>query len=158
MKRCKNINGLIAASLYEPLSAEEQSALDGHLESCPQCRKTAEELEALVAAIPCNDVAFEGDLRPVVEERIREHSNPFSAFCKPWFAPLCATMVVLFVAVGLWQSGAIGPKVAPSEPKIIAKGLSNPRLASYLEEADAKMASGDFTGALVPLTTAVAGF
>ena len=158
MKRCKNISGLIAASLYEPLSAEEQSVLDGHFESCSQCRKTAEELAALVAAIPCNDVAFEGDFRPVIEERIREHSNPVAAFRKHWFAPLCATMAVLIVAVGLWQGGAIGPQVAPSKPKIIAKGLSDSRLASYLEEADTKMASGDFTGALVPLRTAVAGF
>ena len=158
MKGCKSFNGLIAASIYEPLSPEEQTALDGHLESCPKCRKLADELQALVAAIPCTEVAFEGDLRPVLEERIRANASPFAALRKPWFAPLCATTAVLIVAVGLWQGGAIGPADPPLEPEVSVQVPSNARLASYLEDADAKTAMGDFTGALVPLTKAVEEF
>src|SRR5690554_350416 len=73
---CKPFTGLIAASLYEPLAAEDAASLAAHLEGCAHCRKEAEELRVFVAALPQEPIVFEGDLLPVIREELRKEVAP----------------------------------------------------------------------------------
>lgn len=72
---CKPFTGLIAASLYEPLDSADAASLAAHLEACPHCKKEAEALKGFVEALPHEPVVFEGDLLPVIREKLREEAS-----------------------------------------------------------------------------------
>ncbi len=80
MKHCEEMEGLIAASLYETLDAAGDAALQTHLLDCPTCRAELSSLRALVGAMPAEPAVFQGDLLPAVREELRR-SDPM-----PWFS------------------------------------------------------------------------
>jgi len=74
MGSCRNVQGLVAASLYEALSETEQVALNTHLAGCPRCAKEMETMKALVGEIPVRTESFSGDLLPTLREALREEA------------------------------------------------------------------------------------
>jgi len=72
MSNCRNVQGAMAAALYEALGPDEQHALETHLQSCSACRSEFEELQVLTAMVPADPVSFEGNLLPAVRASLRE--------------------------------------------------------------------------------------
>lgn len=71
MSNCRNMEEIIATSLYETLDAADHEALHAHLAGCDLCRQEYESLKALVGAISADPVVFQGDLLPVIREELR---------------------------------------------------------------------------------------
>lgn len=72
MRSCEDYEELISARLDGALTDEERAALDAHLAGCPRCRRTAEELARVDAALRSLDGAAPVDLTARVLERIGE--------------------------------------------------------------------------------------
>lgn len=51
MNPCKPYEDLLSAQLDEALTAQEQADLNAHLETCPHCRKYAQDLQTLHASL-----------------------------------------------------------------------------------------------------------
>jgi hypothetical protein len=71
MGSCRDVQSLMAASLYEPLEAPEDALLKAHVDACASCASEYAELRALVDAVPAEPIDFAGDLRPVLREALR---------------------------------------------------------------------------------------
>lgn len=71
MNSCEEFEGMIAQAVYEELPQSEQHALSAHLAACAHCEAESKAMVALRALIRVEPVAFEGNLRPVLEEQIR---------------------------------------------------------------------------------------
>ena len=148
--RCRKMGGLIAASLYEPLDAAEQEALDGHLAWCAHCQRDASELRLVVEQVPREEIPFTGDLLPALRGQLAQAParRPFPALRVTAFA---ASILLLAVVsgVGYW-SGAGFPD---HEPVVLA--------ASPVEAALAKahkLAKRDFMAAREALQETLAAY
>ncbi len=103
MSNCRDIQGTLAAALYEPLDEAEQRVLDAHLASCPDCRAEFADLQRMVAAIPAEELIYSGDLLPSVREALRR--TPPAAHPWSWrlfltsFAAVAACFALVYVGV-----------------------------------------------------------
>lgn len=144
MMGCRKIRGLMAASLYEALDANEQSILDEHLARCGACQSQAEQLRGLRDRVPADPVPFGGDLLPVLRQRLAEEA-PVSRAWRRWAVPMAACALVLVTAVFFRPSSTL----TPTEP-IVASALE-----SSITNADALLSKRDYTGALRVLQDAL---
>ena len=67
---CEEIQGLVAASLYESLDGADREAVERHLTECAGCRNEVEGLNHLIARIPTPQPRLDRDLRLMVRRRI----------------------------------------------------------------------------------------
>jgi hypothetical protein len=144
MSNRERIEGLMAASLYEPLSAEEEGELEAWFRAHPEDRAELEELRQFVAKVPVTVPEFTGDLRPVLREEIRRGAGAaWSWSILPryvlQFAGVAAVTALL--AVPLYQGMRMGFVGNPVE-QLAALGQNDP-----LARADALLQGGDYGGA-----------
>ncbi|MCF6285950.1 MAG: hypothetical protein L3K26_12245 [Candidatus Hydrogenedentes bacterium] len=99
MSSCRNIHGLIASSLYEPLNEADQIVLQGHLADCPSCAAEHASLQTLVELVPNEPIAFTGDLRPALHEALRH--DKASKHRSIWAVCMAVTAFCIVVFVGL---------------------------------------------------------
>ena len=109
MTNCRNMETLIASSLYESLDAADQSALDAHLAACAACRAEHAELQAMVGAMPTGRAVFEGDLLPAIREELRRGTPP--GWLNGWMRYLAGSFVAL--GVGLSVFVVLGDNKSP---------------------------------------------
>ena len=136
MSDCEHCEGLMAQSLYEALSDTEQSTLETHMASCPACRAESESLLAVKEFIPVEPVVFEGNLRPVLEERVRASTD------ERWiprlaFFGMCATLALIAGLIFMDE-----PSTTSSEPVLVASVGDGPfigvmrRVGTFIDEED----------------------
>lgn len=134
MRKCRELRGVMAASLYEPLSAEEQTVLDTHLERCAACRAELAGLEGLKASIPATAAAYEGDLLPAVREALR--TRPATMWRRWVFGISMALFAVVVggVALNLAPGEATPPSDLVAEASPVDQVLTE--AARLVEERD----------------------
>ncbi len=142
MNRADEIRALIAASVYEPLSAEEEARLERALAENPALAAEAEALRGTVARIPCPDVEFTGDLLPVLRERIREEAGRPAWLRWGWLAPVAACVLVALVLAPGWMAEA------PEAPVAVLQETPASPLEATLAEAEALLAKREVGEAL----------
>jgi len=106
MSNRDDIEGLMAASLYEPLSPEEQRELDAWLAAHPEDRAELDAMRKLVDFVPDSVPAFAGDLRPVLrEELLRGAGHRSEWFRLPRMAfQIAGTLAfTLILVLPVWQ-------------------------------------------------------
>lgn len=147
MTNCRNMEEIIAASLYETLASADQSTLDTHLDECAECRAEYTSLRAMVGAIPAKPADFQGDLLPAIREELRRGAAPgwFGGW-KRYLAGAC-----VLIAVAMWGFVGIDQK---GSPETVAEAPSE--LEATLAEARSLVAANNPTGALTVLQTALA--
>ena len=147
MTKCRNMEEIIAASLYETLALADQSTLDAHLTECDACRAEYTSLQALVGAMPTASVDFQGDLLPAIREELRRSAG--RGWFGGWKSYLAGACVVIAMAmwgiVGFGQNGS--PETVAEAPSV---------LEATLAEARSLVAANNPTGALTVLQTALA--
>src|SRR5687768_9708032 len=106
---CRNIEGLMAASFYEPLSPAEDSKLQRHLAKCAECHAEYASLRQLVTGIPRTEVPFSGDLWPALRGQL---DQPRSSATWRWISTAgfaaCAALL-LFLSYGALKPAASTP-------------------------------------------------
>ena len=154
MGKCTDIGGLIAATQYEPLNDREQATLDKHLAQCEHCREEAKAMAQFVKKLPTTPIAFQGDLRPVLEQSIRDRQSRSQGW--RWLAPLAVG--AMLIAVMLSQNWLIAPNDDALTPTTtLATDASENEVKALLEEAR-MLARGDFAGSQRLLTNLLARF
>ncbi len=159
MMNCEEMEGLIAASLYETLDEADNDTLQSHLAECVSCRAELASLRALVGAMPVEPAIFQGDLLPAIREELRRTDS--SAWLRGWkrFGLGLAAAVMLSFVFILTQGrhveaptdevalrSPVDPTVAEAR-KLIASGNAGSALA-LLNDALAAERSGNRAGLL----------
>lgn len=105
MGSCRSIRPLMAAALYEPLSAADRETLDRHLAHCARCSAELAALQRVTKAIPVTEHCLSVDLAPRLIATLEE-TRPRRS---PWLAkPLWATGAVaaaILVALAAFLAG-----------------------------------------------------
>ena len=147
MTNCRNMEEIIAASLYESLAPADQSTLDAHLAVCAACRAEYTSLQAMVGAMPAEPVVFQGDLLPAIREELRRGEAP--GWSNGWKRYLAGSFVA--IAAGLSVFVVLRQN---ESPEVVAEVPS--KLEATLAEARSLVAADNPTGALAVLQTALA--
>lgn len=117
---------LLAASLYEELTASERATLDAALAASPELRALAAELRGLVSAIPpVAAPALDCDLLPLVRARLHADTAP-KGVVVPWrrrWAPALAAAAALVLGVALWQAGGVPEDGATPAVEMASAGV-----------------------------------
>ena len=150
-RKQRRIEGLMAASLYEPLSEAEQRELDAALRSSPTLASEYESLKALVGNIPNAGLARTPDLLPLLQNRLEERERPTWGFR---LAYACAVvLVVVGASAGSWK---LYQQRTGSLPVQTARGNGDVTLVSQsIDEAKVLLAKQDYAGAYRKLRQAV---
>jgi hypothetical protein len=105
----RRIEQLLAASMYEPLSAEEAAWLERKLAKYPEYRAMQADFRRMVAAIPAEPVAFGGDMLPLVRAAVV--SSPQRGLAPGWgrglagaFAGACVVLLAAYVGLNAAQT------------------------------------------------------
>ena len=98
MNSCEEFEGLIAQAAYEELPEGDEMLLRQHLDTCESCAAESRALVALKAFVPVESVVFQGNLRPVMEERVRE-TRSVSWIPRPLLFGICSGILFGIVAV-----------------------------------------------------------
>lgn len=132
--------GLMAASIYEPLSESEAQELETWLEANPEMRAELEDMQSLVAFLPNELPAFAGNLLPVVKEDLRRgtgHGWDFARFQRYAFQVLGTLVVTAVLVLPVMQGMRLnildGGPLAP-----VAQNQSAP--ATLIDQANALIA------------------
>lgn len=151
--RTRRAEGALAASLYEPLSGEDERLLEEMLREDPSFRREAAELRALRAMNLLETPEFTGDLLPAVRAGLAEAS---AARRSPAFRRLLVTTAAVTVlAAGAYF--AAGPSLTgPVPARQAAENAAPSGMANALEQARASLQRRDFAGALAQLNGALA--
>lgn len=150
------MEGLMAASIYEPLTPQEQGELDAWLAANPGERAEYEALRKLAGFLPDTAPAFTGDLRPALrEELIRGAGRSFEWSLVPRFVWQLAAVMLIAVALAtpVWQG--IGHRFVESPAAQLAR-LGQPAGDAVAEQARDLMQRGDYTAAHRLLTERLA--
>ncbi len=148
MKQCEEMEGLIAASLYERLEPANDELLRAHLAECAACRSEFASLQALVSAIPAESAPFQGNLLPAIREELRRSPDPsWSVWWNRYLLGL--TLAVLFSCVLILTQGR--HVEAPVDDHAVTRA-PDPAVAA----ARSLLASENATGALALLQDALA--
>ncbi len=147
MSKRDHIEGLMAASLYEPLSTEEQHELDAWLAANPADRAEYDALRAFTEYLPDNAPVLAGDLRPALrEELLRGAGRRFEWSFLPRFTWQIAGVlgIAALLAVPVWQGINMNFVDAPADQ--VAR-LANPGSDVVSVRAEALMKEGNYTEA-----------
>jgi hypothetical protein len=153
MSRCRSVEGLMAASLYEALDAHEQRALDAHLGSCAACRAQYAALQQAVAAIPNARPVLTGDLLPALREQLRR--RPGRTRMIGWWGFATAAGAVAVAAAFIGYSIQTPEMVAPTRYETAA--VASPLLEAMAQASD-RMDRFDYHGAYQILRRAVTDY
>jgi hypothetical protein len=155
---CRKMRGLMAASVYEALPEGERKALARHLAACESCRREAEKLANLAAAIPRTRPEPGFDLVPILRRRLAEGTGEPVRDRVAWRMPttLAAAVVLLCLfGYGLW----VGLPNAAQGERPDAQVVDNTPEASpvqrALAEAERFAAEKNFTAAYRALEQAL---
>jgi hypothetical protein len=133
----RKIQGLLAASLYEPLTADEQKQLDRALAESPGLRADADVLRQLVETVPDQSPELNVDLLPSLHERLANdaigRSRPAGGRALVW-ASVCALTFLAGGALLFWTNQASAPG-APSNAGVTSSTQPT-LLAQAIIEAD----------------------
>jgi len=170
--KCRNVRGLIAASLYDDLTEAERTLLDGHLASCAACRAELDTLRKLTDCMADSVPPLDCDLLPAVRRRMAQLETeedgggrkrmgrglPFilhpSSFILPrWrlgFAAAACLAVIAFVSYSVY-----GPSISNPKSQISNLKSQISPTATALDQAALLAKNRDFTGAFRLLKQAV---
>ena len=145
------IEGLMAASLYEPLSEVEQRELDQAIGSNQDLSAQYESLKRLAGNIPNTGLAKTPDLLPLLRERLDERVRPHWGYR---LAYACAVVVVMAGASAaswmMYQHRVGSPAVQT------AQGRGDVTLVSQsIDQAKVFLAKYDYASAYSVLRRAV---
>jgi len=131
---CRKARGIIAASIYDDVSAEERAYLARHVTACAACRAEAESLPRFAGAIPVPPAQFTGDLLPVVRQRLME--TPARSAWTGWRVALpvaaCIMLAAAFGYISRDDRRVSGPDVAA----VAAASPIDAAIAAALEQSD----------------------
>lgn len=148
MSKCRNVQGALAASLYEALGEEEQRTVDAHLESCAACRAQHQTLQQLTNTISVTPIPFEGDLLPAVREELRRTAP--SGWGRRWAGLGAAALVVMAGFAALHYAGN-----TPDGPEAMAVADLSPT-EQILQRVQERLDADDHSGAMAVLEDALA--
>lgn len=170
MLKCRNVQGALAASLYEPLEGEEQCALQEHLDSCAACLAQYRQLQFLARALPQDPAVFEGNLLPAVRESLRQPAGfftrpacegdrhfclssrqPAGFFTRPAWAGLSSLFLMILAIIGLFIYVHDGARETPQDRPAVATAAER-----ILEEVNRHLVTEDQAGAMGVLEAALA--
>ena len=104
MNPCKPYEDLLSAQLDEALTAQEQADLNAHLETCPQCRKYAQDLQTLHASLLAMAADPPDWMTGSIMEDLKEvpfsPAQPKQARKARRWAPLACAAVLALVLLG----------------------------------------------------------
>lgn len=147
MTNCRNMEELIAASLYEALEPDDNLALQRHLADCAACRAEYASLQVFVGQLAPVPVVFQGDLLPAIREELRR-TEGYSRL-SGWMRGLVGVGVVLLVVGG-------------SVFVVVGSGGENPGQIAKVQPVDGPLAEArrlaaadDASGALKVLKVAL---
>ena len=147
------VRGLMAASLYEDLTPEEQRALDEYLDASPANRAEYEGLAALRDSLRQDVPAMQRDLMPALRARMAEDTQ--SARRPGWgFALAGAACALFFTFVGYQALGFVRNNNAPV-PDLLHTAENTSVVRPVLQQAAALMDERDYAGAYELLKRAV---
>jgi len=149
MKGCRQIRGMLAASLYEALPENEADMLERHLAVCTACRAEQAALRQLAEDIPAEPAVFQGDLLPALREQRRQATRPRVRLA--WLAP-ASVFAVAALALVVFLPGLHQPS---GNTEITGQDTPSP-LARTLDHAAALETDGDLTAARHAIETALA--
>jgi hypothetical protein len=156
----EDYEGLMAQACYEPLSTEEQAALDAFLAEDPEARKEFEELRAFAESLPSETPAFTGDLLPGLKREIEDlHIKPGTVpGPRSWFGwrPAAGVAAAAAVVVGLlqWQTPVSAPTVAENDRPVQHASLSP--TAQTLQNVRGMLDQQDYTDAYQTISETLA--
>jgi len=153
--KCRNVRGLIAASLYDDLTKTERNALDGHLLSCAACRAERDKLKKLADLMTDTAPPLDFDLLPAIRQRMTQ-PHPYSLKPKvysltSWRPAFAAAAICLIIAALIYNiSGPTSNQppaynLQPTAYSLKPKALSPVQQA--LNQASTLADNRDFTGA-----------
>ena len=130
---CRKARGIIAASIYDDVSAEERAFLERHLSACAACRAEAESLRRVAEAISVPPAPFTGDLLPAVRQRLME--APVRGAWAGWRVALPVAACVMLAAIfgyTAWDGRGIP---APDVATVAAATPMDAAIAAAQEQA-----------------------
>lgn len=120
---CRTIEGLMAASLYEPLSGAEDARLQRHLAQCAECSAEFSTLRSMVEEIPRTEVPFEGDLWPALRGQLEQPATFGSWRWLSSAALAAAAAVVIFAGYGALKPASNTPGTVQVASSAISEQL-----------------------------------
>lgn len=109
---CEKAWELLSLQMDGALTPEEQTALEAHLESCPDCRIRKEELLAAEAAFKDCQAEAPAALHSRVMDAVRQEAKQKKNSRKQWFTvgivAAAAAAVAILAGVGLLQMPGFG--------------------------------------------------
>ena len=139
----KRIEGLLAQSLYEPLSESERAELEGALASDASLRAEHEALRLFVKSVPSGPLERTPDLLPLLRDRLDVPTRRAAGF-RFAYAGLVAALIVTAL-LGAWrifgQPNQTGPAV------IAQNGATDTLVSQAVTEANGLLAKHDTAGA-----------
>lgn len=136
MRSCEDYEELISARLDDALTDEERAALDAHLAGCPRCRRTADELAQVDAAL--RSLAGAAAVEPVarVLEQIEpsERVVPLRRPRRALWGVACAAVLAVVLVAGSGPSlfpvedggAACDTSILAAEARTVEDGASDP--------------------------------
>ena len=153
MLTCRNVRGLIAASLYGEVDEHEREALEAHLSACARCRAEHEALGRLKAALTGGAPELDRDLVPVLRARLTEETGGRMAWLG-WRVQLAGALCLALVALLVYQVAVSTDAGRPSDTAAAPNEAASP-LQPALQQAAQLSAGRDFAGAYTTLKEAV---
>ncbi len=153
----RRIQGLMAAAVYDELSAAERQEFERRLAASPALRQEYEELRGLIGRLPASPIQLEYDLLPGIRARLAAGSTDENwIFRIPAWQMMTVCTVCLVGAVLVF--GAFSMQDPSFESWTAQSVQNNPDtpVSSALREAAALRAQRDFGTAYQVLQTAVA--
>lgn len=155
MGECKRIEGILAASMYEPLLAVDRQRLDDHLDACPRCRETVRDLATLRRAIPATTPDLGGDLLASIRRELAAEAPCRVSMFRRHVSTVAAAAAVLVVATGSVYVASNSSDVTVPEP-VTAQRAS--QLDRTFAQVDRLMDAHFHSRAFVMLNDAVTRF
>lgn len=153
---CRRVEGILATSIYEPLSAPERERLDAHLDACHVCRETLRGFEGLVRDVPVQRPELGVDLLPAIRQTLGQETPGRSRRFRRQAVALAAA--ASFVAIALAGGYAAMSPDAPLLVPVQEAGHSGSPLDRTFEQVDQLMEARFHSRAFLMLDTAVRRF
>ncbi|MDZ4860318.1 MAG: tetratricopeptide repeat protein [Candidatus Hydrogenedentes bacterium] len=145
------IEGILAASLYEPLTESEQRLLNTAIASDPALRAEYEAMRRMTEAIPRVPVHSIPNIVPFVRERLETPAKRRPAFRIAHAA--AAMLLITGMGVGAWYVS--GPNPVPLVRQTQSAGNSGTLMAQALAEANTLIEKKEFPAAYETLRKAL---
>lgn len=160
MLKCRNLRGLIAASLYGELEEQEREALEAHMSSCARCRAEYKALGRLKAALASGAPELDRDLVPVLRARLAEQTGGRRRetvgrmVWLGWRVQLAGGLCLALVALLVYQIAVSTDAGRPSDTAAAPNEAASP-LQPALQHAAQLSERRDFAGAYAALKEAL---